>query len=76
MKSIRVTAVNGETIEQHMIDRAGNAYSRVAGWCTVHDDLAWRYDDGSIGCHHMAVLRVAACDDCAWISLNERMAQP
>ena len=25
------------------------------GWCEEHNDLAWVYDDGSLGCYYTAV---------------------
>jgi hypothetical protein len=30
-----------------------------AGWCTEHNDLAWLYDDGSVGCYYACVVETS-----------------
>lgn len=47
---------------------------RVAGRCTVHDDLAWRYDDGSIGCFYCAVVETGF-GGCEWEPMPEVWVQ-
>lgn len=42
-----------------------NPIDRRAGICTVHDDLAWQYKDGSVGCRGVLVLETSG-KDCVW----------
>lgn len=38
---------------------------RIAGRCTTHDDLAWIYPDGSIGCMDCLIVEIDG-SDCRW----------
>lgn len=35
----------------------------LVGWCAEHDGMAMLYDDGSIDCHHLAIVEMFS-DDC------------
>jgi hypothetical protein len=47
---------------------------RVAGRCTVHDDLAWLYEDGSINCFYCAVVETGF-GGCEWEPMPEVWVQ-
>jgi hypothetical protein len=53
----KITEIIGGDIEQRSVDAVGNRLDRTGGWCDLHNNFAWRYKDGSIGCFHMAVIR-------------------
>lgn len=48
----------------------GTKEGAVAAWCSTHNDLAWLYEDGSVGCYYDAVTESHNEHDAAPLSLN------
>ena len=66
-----IIEVIGGDIERRDVDQVGNRLDATGGWCTTHNDFAWLFRDGSIGCFRQATIHDSDTSSCRFLPLSE-----